>query len=85
MSWMAFGFWMSTVGALARALTVVFLLPGGPRTDVAAAAVMFLLLVANTVLAVRRLPPTDSLTARNAVWGVGMCGMLLAGLMVSIR
>jgi hypothetical protein len=88
MSWLPFGFWMSTVGALARALIVfspIARRSAETRAAIGAAATMFVLLVVCTVLAVRRLPPTDSPAARRAVWGIGMCGMLLAGLMVSVR
>jgi hypothetical protein len=86
MSWMAFGFWASVIGALARALTARTSTHALVRQETWGAAVpalLFVALVANTVVAVRRLPPTDSENARNSIWAIGMCGVLLAAALIA--
>ena len=88
MDWAAFGFWAVVVGAVARAAPLLRHLAAAGRVlefNTAATGIVFVSFRVTTVVAVRRLPLTDSRTARNSLWMVGTCGMLLASMLMGLR
>jgi hypothetical protein len=77
----AFGFWMMVVAALLRAATTVPALVArrpGMVPRLSAAALVFGLYVATTVLTVRRLRAADPASAANLIWMMGGVGLALA-------